>query len=188
MTSVVIKQIPNALTTLRLLLAVPICLLILKENYSQVLWIALIAGVSDAVDGWLARKLKSESRYGSIVDPLSDKALLISGYLAFAIVGLLPWWVAVLIVTRDAVIVCGALVYYGIFGSYEVSPSIWGKTSTTVQMVFALMLLMQQVYPLFPALSFNIGLWLLVFMAIVSGCHYVYIWGCKALNKQNHID
>ncbi|MDX2319390.1 MAG: CDP-alcohol phosphatidyltransferase family protein [Moritella sp.] len=188
MTNVVIKQLPNALTTLRLLLAAPICLLILDENYSAVLWIALIAGISDAVDGWLARKLNIESRYGSIVDPLSDKVMLISSYLAFAVVGLVPWWVAVIIVARDAVIVSGALVYYGLFGRYEVAPSIWGKTSTTVQIVFALMLLTQQVYPVLPTLSFQIGLWLLIFMTIVSGCHYVYIWGCKALSQQNHMD
>ncbi|PKH06187.1 CDP-alcohol phosphatidyltransferase family protein [Moritella sp. Urea-trap-13] len=188
MTNVVIKQIPNALTTLRLLLSVPICLLILNENYSAVLWIALIAGVSDAVDGWLARKLDIESRYGSIVDPLSDKAMLMSSYLAFAIVGLLPWWVAVVIVARDAVIVSGALAYYGLFGRYEVAPSIWGKTSTTVQIVFALMLLTQQVYPVLPALSFEIGLWSVILMVIISGCHYVYIWGAKALSQQNHMD
>ena len=90
MTSGVIKLIPNILTTLRLILAVPICLLILDENYPAVLWIAFIAGLSDGVDGWFARKVDALSRYGAIVDPLSDKALLISAYVAFVIVGLLP--------------------------------------------------------------------------------------------------
>jgi len=90
MTSVVIKQIPNALTTLRLILAIPICLLILNENYQAVLWVAFIAGLSDGVDGWLARKLGAESRYGAIVDPLSDKAQLIGVYGSLAVVEFLP--------------------------------------------------------------------------------------------------
>lgn len=181
MASSVIKQVPNILTTLRLILAVPICMLILEKSYSTVLWIAFIAGLSDAADGWLARKLDAVSRYGAIADPLSDKALLLSAYIAFVVVGLLPWWVAVIIVTRDVVIITGALVYYWRFGRYEVAPSFWGKTSTCVQIVYALMLLTHQVYPVFPQLSFQIGLWLLIVMVCVSGGHYVYIWGKKAL-------
>jgi cardiolipin synthase len=185
MMSTVIKQIPNALTTLRLILAIPICMLILAENYAVVLWIALIAGLSDGVDGWLARRLNAESRYGAIVDPLSDKALLISAYVAFAIVGLLPWWVAVTIVTRDVLIVCGALAYHWLFGRYDIAPSLWGKISTSVQIIFALMLLVHQVYPVFSPLVLQLGLGLVILLALFSGGHYIYIWGGKALAKRN---
>ncbi|MGF1758781.1 CDP-alcohol phosphatidyltransferase family protein [Photobacterium sagamiensis] len=181
MASGVIKQIPNILTTLRLFLAMPICLLILDENYPAVLWIAFIAGLSDGVDGWMARKMNAVSRYGAIADPLSDKALLISTYVAFSVVGLLPWWVVVIIVTRDVIIITGAIAYHWQFGRYEVAPSIWGKISTGVQIIFSLMLLTHQVYPVFPEISFKIGLWLVIFMTIVSGVHYIYTWGIKAL-------
>ncbi|PSW04301.1 CDP-alcohol phosphatidyltransferase family protein [Photobacterium lipolyticum] len=180
MTSGVIKLIPNIITTLRLILALPICLLILDENYPAVLWIAFVAGLSDGVDGWFARKMNAESRYGAIVDPLSDKAMLISAYIAFVVVGLLPWWVAVIIVMRDVVIITGALAYHWRFGRYDVAPSIWGKASTAVQILYALMLLTHQVYPVFPVSSFQIGLWLVIIMVVVSGGHYVYTWGVKA--------
>jgi cardiolipin synthase len=186
MMNTLIKQIPNALTTLRLILAIPILMLIVSENYTVVLWVAFIAGLSDGVDGWLARRLNAESRYGAIVDPLSDKALLISAYVAFAVVGLLPWWVAVTIVTRDVLIVCGALVYHGLFGRYEIAPSIWGKTSTSVQIVFVLMLLVHQVYPVFPPLVLQLGLGLVMLLVLVSGGHYIYTWGVKALAKRNN--
>ncbi len=188
MNNISIKSIPNIITLLRLLLAVPIFLLIVQENYSTVLWIALIAGLSDGIDGWLARKLDALSHYGAIVDPLSDKVLLISTYVALVLVGLLPWWLAVIIVLRDVIIVSGALAYYCFFGRYEVASSRLGKISTCVQIVFVLMLLTEQVYPLFPELSFQIGLWLVIFMAFASGGHYVYIWGKKALKMKNSKD
>ena len=180
MAGVVIKQIPNALTTLRLILAIPICLLILNENYQAVLWVAFIAGLSDGVDGWLARKLGAESRYGAIVDPLSDKALLIGVYGSLAVVGLLPWWVTIIVVVRDMVILGGALAYHWRFGRYAMEPSLWGKISTCVQIAFALLLLTNQVFPVFPEFSLQIGLWLVILLAAISGGHYIYIWGGKA--------
>lgn len=184
MTNVIIKQIPNAITTIRMILAVPVGLLILAENYQAVLWIAFIAGFSDAIDGWLARLLDCESRYGSIVDPLSDKTLLISTYVGLAMVGLLPWWLATIVVVRDVIIVSGAIVYQWLCGRYDMAPSVWGKLSTAVQIAFALMMLTDQLYPLFPLGMFRFGLWAVVVMAVISGGHYVYIWGSKALVAQ----
>ena len=175
-----VKLIPNILTTLRLLLVVPICLLILSENYPPVLWIALIAGLSDAVDGWLARRLGCVSRYGAIADPLIDKTLLISVYSCLMIVAVLPWWIFVIIVTRDVVIVSGAFAYHWLCGRYDIKPSFWGKASTAVQISFALMLLTQQVFQVFPVAVLQVTIWLLILLAFVSGGHYVYTWGAKA--------
>jgi cardiolipin synthase len=183
MTSAATKQIPNALTTLRLLLAVPICWLILDKNYPVVLWVAAIAGITDGVDGWIARKLDATSRYGAIVDPLADKVLLNSVYTSFAVVGLLPWWVAAIVVLRDLVIVTGALAYHWRFGAYDAMPSAWGKASTLVQIVFAVILLTYQVYPLFPAFLLSVGQWTLIVLAFASGGHYVYTWAAKALTN-----
>ncbi|MCD6525500.1 MAG: CDP-alcohol phosphatidyltransferase family protein [Desulfuromonas sp.] len=167
-----------------MVLAIPVCLLILAENYQAVLWIAFIAGFSDAIDGWLARMLNCESRYGAIVDPLSDKTLLVGTYIGLAVVGLLPWWLAAIVVLRDVLIVSGALVYHWLFGRYEMAPSLWGKVSTCVQIAFALMLLTHQLYPVFPLCFFQIGTWLVILMSFISGGHYVYIWGGKALVAQ----
>jgi len=176
-----IKQLPNFLTTLRLILAVPICLLILAENYPAVLWVAFIAGSSDAVDGYLARKLNALSNYGAIVDPLADKTLLLSVYISLTVVGIVPYWVTAILVSRDVLIVSGALAYRCLFGRYQIAPSLWGKISTAVQIVFALMLLTQQVYPVFPVLIMQIGLYLLILLTCVSGGHYLYVWGAKIL-------
>ncbi|MEO2173021.1 MAG: CDP-alcohol phosphatidyltransferase family protein, partial [bacterium] len=88
------KQIPNALTTLRLVLTVPICILILEKDFSIVLWIAAIAGFTDWLDGWLARRLDAMSRYGAVIDPVCDKVMLIGIFVSVWMVGLVPWWLA----------------------------------------------------------------------------------------------
>lgn len=176
-----IKQIPNFLTTLRLILAVPICMLILDGNYPAVLWLAFIAGGSDALDGYLARKLNALSYYGAIVDPLADKTLLLSTYIALAVEEVLAWWVIVILIIRDVLIVSGAFAYRCLFGRYKIDPSFWGKSSTCVQIIFALMLLTQQVSPVFPVLTMQIALYFLIFITFVSGGHYVYVWGKKIL-------
>jgi cardiolipin synthase len=183
MVNALVLQIPNTLTSLRLLLSIPLCLLILDENYSLVLWIALAAGISDGLDGWLARRLNATSRFGAILDPLSDKAMLSGAYACFAIVGLLPWWVAIVVVGRDIFIVCGALLYHTLFGRYEMEPSIWGKGSTFVQILFALVLVGQQVEPVFPGQLLDGLEYLLIFVALASGTHYAWIWGSKALQQ-----
>jgi len=181
----VIKLLPNILTTLRLILAVPVCLLILNENYSAVLWLAFIAGLSDGVDGYLARRLNALSYYGAVVDPLADKALLLSTYIAFVLVGLLPCWVAAILLLRDLLIVSGAFIYRRKFGRYKIVPSIWGKSSTAAQIIFALMLLMQQVYSVLPEFSLQLSLWVVIFLAFVSGGHYLYLWGGKIISKKS---
>jgi cardiolipin synthase len=179
----VVRQIPNLLTTLRLLLAVPLCLLILAREFESVLWVALVAGLSDGVDGWLARKLDAASRYGAIADPLADKLMLSGAYPCLAAVGLLPWWLALLVIGRDLVIVAGALAYHALYGSYAMSPSVPGKLSTFLQILFALALLLQQVYPSLPATVLSSLLYIVVFATIFSGVHYVWVWGRKAARR-----
>lgn len=167
------------LTSLRIVLAVPLCLLIISDQYVAALWIAFVAGISDALDGWAARRLHVVSRFGAIADPLADKLMLGSAYLGFAITGLLPWWVALVVVGRDVFIVGGALLYHWLYGRYEMDPSSWGKFSTFVQILFALMLLAQQVQPLIPEQLLLLVRHTLVLLAFISAAHYCVVWGSK---------
>ena len=100
--------LPNAITLARLL-AVPAAVwLVVQGWYEAALWVFLIAGLSDAVDGWLARRLGQVSRLGSLLDPVADKALLVSVFVALGVRDLLPAWLVILVVFRDALIVSGA--------------------------------------------------------------------------------
>lgn len=183
MTSSYLKQLPNALTTLRLVLAIPIWVFILQENYSAVLWLAAVAGFSDGIDGWLARKLNAQSRYGAVADPLSDKALLTGTFICLAIVEAIPLGAAVVVVLRDLVIIAGALLYHYLIGRYEMAPSFWGKASTLVQILFVLMVLTQQVYAIFPLFFFEFGILLVIGLSLISGGNYVSVWSRKAWAK-----
>ena len=174
------RLLPNVLTTLRLLLAIPMCLLVLLQDFEAVLWIALAAGLSDGLDGWLARKLGATTRYGAIVDPLADKVMLSGIYPSLAIIGLLPWWLALLVLGRDVVIVLGALAYHAVRGRYDMEPSAWGKASTFLQILLALAILVQQVWPATPVIILSVLFWLVVVSAIISGGHYVVTWGRRA--------
>ncbi len=178
-----LRQLPNTLTTLRLLLAIPLCWMILQQDFEAVLWIAVAAGVSDGLDGWLARSLDATSRYGAIVDPLADKVMLSGAYPSMAAVGLIPWWLALLVIGRDVVIVVGALAFHGLYGRYEMAPTGLGKFSTFLQIVLALVLLAGQVYPVLQHSVVTVLLYVIAGVTALSGVHYVYIWGRKALQQ-----
>lgn len=180
MTDTILRQLPNAITTLRLLLALPICILILHREFEAVLGLAAFAGITDLVDGWWARKMGAQSRYGSIVDPLSDKVLLIGTYVTLALVNAIPPTVSLVVVIRDLVIVAGAAAYFLLIGRYQMAPSLWGKASTLVQIGFALMVLTQQVYPIFPLFFFEFGMLIVIGLAFISGGNYVVVWSRRA--------
>lgn len=175
-----IKQIPNMLTTLRMFLAVPIYFFILERNFTAVLWFIAIAGLSDGLDGWLARKLKAMSRYGAIVDPLSDKAMLLCAYIAFVQIEILPLWAVTIMVIRDLIILFGAGLFYLCFGPYRLAPSLWGKSCTFAQIVLALLIISQQLLPQIPEQLISLGLMTVMLLVITSGTHYVYSWTTKA--------
>lgn len=170
------KQLPNVLTTLRLLLALPIGWMILAGHFTAVAWLALIAGLTDGLDGWLARKLDARSQYGAVVDPLSDKAMLNVTYLALAVVAALPWWIAILVLARDVVIIGGAVWYRLWMGHYSMDPSLPGKLSTFLQILFALLVVIHQIRPLPVPNWYPVGVTLLVTFTVFSGIHYVYRW------------
>jgi cardiolipin synthase len=184
MTNIFVKLLPNVLTTLRLILALPISLLILNENYPAVLWLALLAGLSDGIDGYLARRFNALTYYGAVVDPLADKVLLLSTYIAFAVIGLLAYWIVAIVIIRDLLIISGALIYRSKFGRFKMVPSLWGKISTVVQISFALMLIMQQVYPVLPEFFLQIAMWIVVVLAFISGSHYFYTWRGKIITTK----
>ncbi|MGQ9425760.1 CDP-alcohol phosphatidyltransferase family protein [Gilvimarinus sp. F26214L] len=175
-----IKQLPNVLTSLRLLLAVPVCIFILQERYAEVLWIAAIAAFTDGIDGWWARKMGVQSRFGAVVDPISDKALLMGAFVCLALVNAIPPGVAIIVVLRDLVIVGGALSYHWLIGRFQMAPTFWGKASTLVQVCYVLMVITQKVYPVFPLFLFKFGTLLVIALALISGGNYVAVWSRKA--------
>jgi len=131
-----VRHLPNLLTLLRLI-SVPVTLWLMVENrMAPAFWLFAAAGVTDAVDGAVARLFDAHSALGAILDPLADKVLLVSTYIALGLAGFLPLWLVVLVVLRDVLIVAYALVYT-LAGTPHGSPSLISKINTLAQIMLA---------------------------------------------------
>jgi cardiolipin synthase len=175
-----LKQLPNALTLLRLLLAFPVGLLILREQYGPALVLGFIAGLTDAIDGLLARRLQAFSRFGAIIDPLADKLLVTIIFLALAQTGIIPWYLALLVIARDVIIVAGATCYRLLIGRLDMEPSVLSKANMFVQVSFCVIALLSQLTPGFPPAGLVLGEYAVLLLALASGADYVLTWAVKA--------
>lgn len=174
------RWIPNALTFVRILLIAPFARALLVQEYRLALLIFAVASVTDGLDGFLARHFNWRSRFGAVVDPLADKALLITAYLVLTYTSVLPLWLFALIVGRDLLIVGGALVYHYSIGRFEMEPSIPGKLNTLVQIVVILgIIVILAGLPVQP-IWLDIGIWLVAVSTVFSGGHYIVVWGKRA--------
>ena len=125
-----VQMIPNALTSLRLLLAIPICIFIYQGNELFALLLFIFAGISDGFDGYLARRFSWETEFGKLLDPLADKCLILSTLLALAYVQLLPIWLVGILLARDALAVIGSMLYLMLFEGRNPESNRWGKHFT----------------------------------------------------------
>ncbi|MFE8069468.1 CDP-alcohol phosphatidyltransferase family protein [Marinobacteraceae bacterium S3BR75-40.1] len=172
--------LPNIVTFLRIVLIVPFAVALYDGQYMLALVLFFVAGLSDGVDGFLARHFNWFSRLGSIADPIADKALLVTAYVMLTLTGLLPLWLLVVVVVRDLLIVSGAVAFHIWIGRYDMKPSFLGKLNTFVQIIFALSVIMALAGIAMPDLVVRGGLWAVAAMAVLSGGHYIILWGLKA--------
>jgi len=140
----VVKQIPNTITLIRLLLAIPITINIYQGNEGLALILFIIAGLSDGLDGFLARKFSWQSKFGQLLDPLADKCLILSTLLALAFAELLPLWFVALLLIRDAIAVMGSMLYLMIFEGRNTESNRWGKHYTGWTIALFIITLLQE--------------------------------------------
>jgi cardiolipin synthase len=134
-------NIPNLITVGRLILVPFVVAMIGRSQWDLAFYAFVVAGVSDAVDGFIARRFNMGSELGAYLDPIADKALLVSIYVTLAIVGAVPGWLAIVIVSRDVMIV-GAVVLSWVLGNpVAINPSRLSKANTTAQIGFAALIL-----------------------------------------------
>ena len=139
--------IPNLITIGRLFLVPFTVWLIVQGDAVTAFWIFILAGVSDAVDGFLARQFNLRSELGAYLDPLADKVLLVSIYVTFAVLEEIPLWVTILVVSRDILII-GAVILAGMLGHpVEMRPRIISKANTAAQIVLAGLVLGDLAFP-----------------------------------------
>ena len=178
-----VSDIPNILTIIRLFLVIPLVILLLSEEYAIALTIFVIAGLSDGLDGLLAKRFGWTSRFGSIADPLADKLLMVSSFFVLCWQGELPWRLFVAILLRDLVIVGGALSYNHLFGLEEVKPTLLSKYNTFVQILLVVVVIYDLATDLVPDLFQQSLLYLVLALTIASGVQYSSTWGRKAVKN-----
>jgi cardiolipin synthase len=172
-------NIPNLITLARLL-AVPFAVwLILHGQMLVAFWLFLGAGISDALDGFIAKHFDLRTVIGSYLDPLADKALLVSVLVTLGHAGYIDSWLVILIVFRDAVVVCGALLYQVLFQDLDVRPLMSGKISTALQFVFVATVLGLAGYGIDAETAIMAFSYLIAVATAYSGASYVVIWGRK---------
>ena len=134
-------NIPNIITLGRIIL-VPVIVWAIASNQMEIAFaVFVIAGVSDAVDGFLAKRFNMTSELGALLDPLADKALLVSIYVALGIWGAVPRWIVILVVSRDIMIVAAVIVSWVFDKPVPIKPSMVSKLNTVAQVAFAALVL-----------------------------------------------
>ena len=137
-----ILTVPNQITFLRLGFLPFFIIMIFYQHYTWALGFLLVAGMTDGLDGLLARTLNQKTSLGAYLDPIADKLLLSSSFVALALEGQIRWWLTILVLGRDILILVTAAVILATIGYRRFPPSIFGKITTTLQilLVFAVLL------------------------------------------------
>lgn len=177
------NQLPNTITLARLFM-VPVLILVLKdEDYQLALVVFLIAGISDALDGYIAKKYNFVSQFGAILDPVADKLLLVSAYVMLSIIGHVPFWLVLVIVSRDLFIVGGYMVVTSLMGAVTMNPSMLSKLNTFMQIILVIAILAEQAagyhYPQVPQVVITSLIYIVLTTTITSGVHYFWLWIVK---------
>jgi cardiolipin synthase len=175
MPRVSLSHLPNIITIARIAL-VPVLILLLKDqDYAAGLIVFVIAGASDALDGYLAKRLNVQSRLGAILDPVADKLLLVSAYVMLAVLGHIPFWLVLVVVFRDLLIVGGYMLYTSHAGPVKMRPSILSKLNTLMQITLVAVILAQQAASLAWPLA-GVLVYAVLVTTVVSGAHYLWSW------------
>jgi len=175
-------NIPNALTILRILTIPVFVICLLYDRHLIALLIFVGAGITDGLDGLIARVYRQKTTIGAYLDPIADKLMLTTAFIVLAVLGIIPSWLTVIVIARDVIILLGILILHLTSHKVEIKPIFLGKASTVLQIVtIAWSLLMPSfivMKTIFPAL-----IWVTAGLTVLSGLHYIYI-GTTYFNEQ----
>ncbi|GAC1633296.1 MAG: hypothetical protein NVS9B14_07820 [Candidatus Acidiferrum sp.] len=170
-----IWTVPNQITLLRLGFLPFFLILISYGEYKWALLILVMAGLSDGIDGLLARKLNQKSAIGAYLDPIADKLLLSSSFIVLAMAKKVAWWLTIMVLSRDVLLLVVAAVIILISGYRPFPPSIYGKFTTFFQIVFVFAVVLAAAYPYPRWEQVNNGLiYTVTAFTVFSGFHYCF--------------
>ena len=175
-----LRHLPNLISMVRVLLVVPVVWSPLNDRFSVAIWLFLIAGASDGLDGFLAKRYGWSSRLGGILDALADKFLLVSTFVCLWWLGLFPWWLVMAVLARDLIIVTGAIIYNFRIETMQPEPSLASKLNTFLQIALAAVGVVQLGFGGVPQWLLQTLIWSVMLTILLSGVGYVREWSRRA--------
>jgi cardiolipin synthase len=175
----------NWLTILRILLIPVFVTLLVYRRPGLALLVFALAAFTDLLDGWVARHLKDESTLGAFLDPMADKLLLTASFVTLTYLKVLPFWIAAVVISRDAILVFGALLIYMLGGRIHPRPTWAGKAATFFQVLVVLTGLLARFFQV--QLAPGPVLWVAAAFTIISGLQYI-IQGMRFLNASSGVE
>ncbi|MHB1606492.1 MAG: CDP-alcohol phosphatidyltransferase family protein [Leptospirales bacterium] len=165
-------NIPNTLTLLRILLTPFFVGIVLYAHYKLAFWTFVVGGVSDALDGAIARLLNQRTALGMILDPIADKIFLSSAVTVVAVTGMVPTWIAIALVSRDIIVISGVVLLKWVETPIPIRPHLWGKMTTLLEIFYLFLVLLGQSGYAHPVRLDMVGV-MTVLLAMISGVFYV---------------
>lgn len=175
-------NLPNILTLTRVLMIPFFVIFIINKHFGWALITFVIAGITDGVDGLIARITHQRTELGAYLDPIADKLLLFSAFITLAIIEVIPSWLVVIVITRDVIILVGFLVMLLTNYHPKINPSLLSKMTTVFQILTIVLVLFTGYYPALKQISM-IAIYGTAVMTVLSGSHYIYL-GTRILNEK----
>lgn len=175
-----IVNIPNLLTLGRIVLTPFIVYEVISKHALHALILMLIAGLTDMLDGAIAKHFNQQSVVGSYMDPIADKLMLIGSIVSLFLIGKTPLFLFLAVVFRDVIIVVGAVAYELVTRRLEMQPTISSKATTAMQIAYVVMVLLHMAGML-PAAAVTVATWATFVLTCISGLHYMWAWTVKAV-------
>lgn len=169
-------NVPNLITILRLILVPVVVVMINQGQWAVAFGLFTLAGISDAVDGFIARRFNMRTEFGAYIDPLADKALLVSIYVTLSVVNVLPGWIAIVVVSRDLMIFAAILVSRLMERPMAIRPLLISKLNTAAQIAFAGLVLAAMAFGAGSPRLIETGMWIVAVLTVVSGIGYLGRW------------
>lgn len=177
--------LPNLISLVRLFAVPVIVLLMLEGAYTLAFWLFVAAGVSDALDGFIARRWRLTTRLGAYLDPLADKVLLVAIFVTLGFLGQVAIWLVILVVSRDILIMGGAFLYHHLTNDLKMRPLFVSKLNTVAQILLVALVMAKLGLSLEAGSIVEDALVAIVALtSFASGVAYIVIWGRKAMGQE----
>ena len=167
--------VPNLITSLRIILVPIFVIYLINDNLMSALIVFILAGVSDAADGLIARLLNQKSKLGAILDPIADKILLNAAFVVLAVQSMVPSWLTVIVISRDILIMLAVLILFLNKESFAMKPAFISKTTTCLQLATVFCILSAGYFPFLHPINTYL-FWATALLTVTSFLHYLRQW------------